>query len=283
MKLVAAVAVCALALTACAGEEETAAPANAPSPAEMLERAVTAMQDQKSAAFDLDLSVEGKSDDPQLKPFLDKPLKAQLGGKAGEGAVDLTGKVEAAGSSYDVGVRADRTQSFIQFMGTWYGPSDGLDSTSESNPADLDQLRKYGNDVLKGTVAEGDDDTWEFTGTLNPDGIVKVAAAEGEPMSDDDQTALRALAPLVKLRFSVNQDDGLFRELAVELKLTAKQMQLLKALGSEDVDLQELDVKLSVKLADYGTPVTIEAPADPQPIKALGGALLGALFAGAAA
>ena len=33
---------------------------------------------------------------------------------------------------------------------------------------------------------------------------------------------------------------------------------------------------MTIKLSDYGTPVTIQAPPNPQPTKALGGALLGA-------
>ena len=45
-----------------------------------------------------------------------------------------------------------------------------------------------------------------------------------------------------------------------------------------EVPLKSLAVNMTVKISDYGTPVTIEAPANPQPTKALGGALLGAMF-----
>ena len=98
-------------------------------------------------------------------------------------------------------------------------------------------------------------------------------------MSADDQTALRALAPLVKLRFATGQEDGLFRLVGIDFKLTEAQIKTLDALSDGDpFPLKALAVNLTLKISDYGTPVTIEAPADPQPTDALGGALLGAMF-----
>jgi hypothetical protein len=136
--------------------------------------------------------------------------------------------------------------------------------------------------VLKGSVQEGDEvdgqKTWEFNGTLNPDGVVKVAQAEGEPLSTDDQTALRALAPLLKLKFSTGQEDGLFRELSADFKLNEAQLKMLDKQGSTQGKLKALAVNMTIKLKDYGTAVTIEEPKDLQPIKALGGALVGAYF-----
>ncbi len=137
--------------------------------------------------------------------------------------------------------------------------------------------------MLKGEVTEGDEvdgqKTWQFEGTLNPDGIAKVAQAEGKPMSADEQNGLRALAPLVKLRFATGQDDGLLRLVGIDFKLTEAQIRTLDALSDgEPFPLKALAVNLTLKLSDYGTPVTIEAPADPQPKDALGGALLGALL-----
>jgi len=175
-------------------------------------------------------------------------------------------------------------------MNTWYGPDKGITSTTQStgtDPAELKQallkVRQYANDVLKGEVTEGDEvdgqKTWKFTGGLNPDGIVKVAEAEGEPMSADDQAGLRAIAPLIKLNFSTGQEDGLFREIGMSFKLTEQQIKILNSSsGSSDVPLKALSVDMTIELSDYGTDVKIEAPANPQPTKALGGALLGAFF-----
>jgi hypothetical protein len=261
----------------------------APKPAEMLSRAITEMNKQKSGAFQITGSVSGASTDPQLKPFLEKPIKLDISGKASAKAVDISGKANVKGKDYQMGVRANEANTFIQFMNTWYGPEDGIDKTTQdtgANPAELkqalEQVKKYGNEVLQGEVTEGDEidgqKTWQFNGTLNPDGIVKVAQAEGEPLSTEDQTGLRAIAPLIKLSFSTGQDDGLFHQFGVKFKLTEQQIKVLNT-GSTPVPLQAIDVNLDVKITDYGTDVQIETPGDVQPTDALGGALLGAFFA----
>ena len=280
----------ALALTACGAEDRAGTTsANAPTPAELLTKAITESTDQTSAAFAMTVSATGASDDPQIQPFLAKPLKAEISGKANSKAVDISGKATVSGKDFQLGIRADEQQSFIQFMDAWYGPDEGITSATEgtTDPAELKQtlllMRKYANEVLKGEVTEGDEvdgqKTWQFEGTLNPDGIVKVAQAEGEPMSADDQNALRALAPLIKLRFATGQEDGLFRLVGVDFKLTEAQIKTLDALSDSDpFPLKALSVNMTLKISDYGTPVTIEAPADPQPTDALGGALVGALL-----
>jgi hypothetical protein len=285
-----------LALAACGADDPGAgggagSSVSAPTPAEMLTKAITETTNQKSAAFHLTASVTGASDDPQVKPFLEQPIKLDVSGKGSPTAIDVAGKANVRGTDYQMAVRADEQQSFIQFMNTWYGPAAGIKDSTKSratDPAELKQmllkLRQYGNDVLTGEVTEGDEvdgqKTWVFNGALNPDGIVKVAAAEGEPMDADDQAGLRAIAPLVKLEFATGQEDGLFREFGVGFKLTEPQIKLLNSsAGSDQLPLKALSLKLNVKLSDYGTDVTIQEPANPQPTKALGGALLGALFA----
>jgi hypothetical protein len=264
--------------------------ANAPTPAEMLSKAITETTNQKSAAFQVTANVSGASDDPDVKPFLEKPVKVEISGKGGPKAIDIAGKANVKGQDYQLAVKANEAQSFIQFMNTWYGPDKGITDTTQdtaTDPAELKQallkVRQYGNDVLKGEVTEGDEvdgqKTWKFEGGLNPDGIVKVAEAEGEPMSADDQAGLRAIAPLVKLNFATGQEDGLFREIGMSFKLTEQQIKVLNSSSnSSEVPLKALDVDLKVKISDYGTDVTIQAPPNPQPTKALGGALLGAFF-----
>jgi hypothetical protein len=260
----------------------------APTPAEMLTKGITESTKQKAAAFQITANVSGQSTDPQVQPFLEKPIKLEISGKGSSKAVDISGKANVKGQDFKMAVRADQAQTFIQFMDTWYGPEKGIDQTTQStgtSPAELkealEKIKQYGNDVLKGEVSEGDEidgqKTWKFEGTLNPDGIVKVAQAEGEPMSADDQTGLRAIAPLVKITFSTGQEDGLFHQFGVNFKLTEQQINLLNT-GSDQVPLKSLSVDMDVKITDYGTDVKIEAPANPQPTKALGGALLGAMF-----
>ena len=238
----------------------------------MLTKAITDSTNQKSAAFQITANVSGATDDPEVKPFLEKPIKLDISGKGSSKAVDIAGKANVKGQDYQLAVRADETKSFIQFMNTWYGPDKGITSTTQStgtDPAELKQallkVRQYGNDVLKGEVSEGDEvdgqKTWKFDGGLNPDGIVKVAEAEGQPMTADDQTGLRAIAPLVKLSFSTGQKDGLFREVKMSFKLTEQQIKVLNSSsGTSDVPLKALAVDMTVKVSDYGTDVKIRAP-----------------------
>jgi hypothetical protein len=257
----------------------------------MLTKAITETTNQKSAAFQVIANVSGASDDPEVKPFLEKPIKIDISGKGSPTAVDIAGKANVGGQDYQLAVRANEAKTFIQFMNTWYGPDKGITSTTQdagTDPAELKEallkVRQYANDVLKGEVTEGDEvdgqKTWKFEGGLNPDGIVKVAQAEGEPMSADDQTGLRAIAPLVKLTFSTGQEDGLFREVGMKFALTEQQIKVLNssASGGSDLPLKALAVDVTLKLSDYGTEVKIQEPANPQPTKALGGALLGAFF-----
>ena len=124
----------ALALTACGADDPagTATSANAPTPAELLTKAITESTDQTSAAFALTASVTGASDDPQVQPFLAQPLKAEISGKASAKAVDISGKATVSGQDFQLGVRADEQQSFIQFMNTWYGPDKGITGATES-------------------------------------------------------------------------------------------------------------------------------------------------------
>ena len=73
----------------------------------MLTKAITATTGQKSAAFQVTASVTGSSNDPQVKPFLDKPIKLDISGKGGANAIDISGKANVAGQDYQMGIRAD--------------------------------------------------------------------------------------------------------------------------------------------------------------------------------
>src|SRR4051812_32922829 len=162
--------------------------ANAPTPAEMLTKAITETTNQKSAAFQVTANVSGDTDDPDVKPFLEKPIKLDISGKGGPNAVDIAGKANVKGQDYQLALKADQQQSFIQFMNTWYGPDKGIDSTTQSagtDPAELKdallKVRQYANDVLKGDATEGDEvdgqTTWEFNGGGDPPRVPQLAQA----------------------------------------------------------------------------------------------------------
>ena len=113
--------------------------------------------------------------------------------------------------------------------------------------------------------------------TLAVDAAVETARAEaaGDARGFAEQVSRLAAGAFV----ATGQEDGLFRELGIDFKLTEPQIKLLNSsAGRDQLPLKTLALNLNVKLSDYGTSVTIQEPANPQPTKALGGALLGALF-----
>jgi hypothetical protein len=112
-----------LALAACGADDPAGgggggggSSASAPTPAEMLTKAITDSTNQKSAAFQVIANVSGASDDPDVKPFLDKPIKLDISGKGSSKAVDIAGKANVKGQDFQLAVRADEAKSFIQFM-----------------------------------------------------------------------------------------------------------------------------------------------------------------------
>src|SRR5690349_22674850 len=113
--------VSALTVAACGTDEPTSggggggSSANAPTPAEMLTKAITETTNQKSAAFQVIANVTGASDDPQVKPFFEKPIKVDISGKGSPTAVDISGKANVGGQAYQLAVRANEAKTFIQF------------------------------------------------------------------------------------------------------------------------------------------------------------------------
>jgi hypothetical protein len=279
---------CALALAGCGSDEDTSSGA-APSASAMMADALTAAEREKSAALAMTASARGRSSDPQIRQFLAKPLGLKLKGGVSQTAVDLTGTAQWLGRGDTFGIRADQRRSFIRYADSWYGPGDGLESgrASAGDKADVREavaaLRKHGDRIVRGKVAEGPDldgPTWQLSGPLNADGLVQAAKAEGEPMDADEQNALRTIAPLVKITVAVGQEDKLPRRVALAFDVTKAQIDQLRALADEEdrFPLEALNAKISLDLSKWGDPVKVKAPSDVQPMEALGGALLGALM-----
>jgi hypothetical protein len=292
----AVLAASALAAGGCGADDDrpSAAPAGpAPTAAELLTGAVRASEGTRSAAFKVDLSVKGRASDPQVQQFLGRPLGVTLTGAAAKGALTLKGHARWMGRKDRFAVRADAARSFIQYAGTWYGPDEGLETADRrSGKRDtaeaLRVLRSHGNRLVRGTVKAGPDidgPTWQLSGTLNPDGIVAAARAAGEPMAAQEQTGLRAVAPLVRVTVAAGRADKRLRRVAVRLDLNEAQVKRLQALSrdGDQLPLQALSVRMSVDITKWNQPVRVVAPRDPQPMEALGGALFGALLGSAAA
>ncbi|MFL5859634.1 MAG: hypothetical protein ACJ780_02480 [Solirubrobacteraceae bacterium] len=249
---------------------------------------MAALRSETAVSFDLQLQAQASTTDPTVARYLAKPIKADVSGALSRSAAGLTGSVSLLGKSYQLAVRADQDRTFVQFGGTWYGPGKGMTSTDSSNSTNPNQLigflRKYGDELITGKVSAGPrldgSNTWQIDGTLNADGIVRAAQSQGRLATASAQAALRAFAPLVHVTYAVGDQDHLPRQLKLSAHANKQQLDTLNTLasGSDKLPLNELQLSASLELSNWGQPVTIEAPANPQPMHALDGALLGALM-----
>ena len=289
-KLVAgALAAGAFALSGCGGQDS-------PAVGDLLGESMQAAQKQDSATFSMQLSAHAPSSDPQVSQFLGKPLTVSASGAGSRTAVQVSGEVSINGQPYKLGARADESRTFVQLLGSWYGPGDGLNET-ERGVADnraqakeaVEKLRVHGDQLLTGEVTEGPEiggeDTWQLKASPNPDGIVKMAAQEGNPMTADEQSTLRAVAPLVKLTLVSERDSHLPRSYSMNLDLNKQQVQMLQSLerangtAGESLNVDELHLQVKGGFAKWGEPVTAPAPqGELQPMDAASGALLGMLL-----
>lgn len=297
-KLVAFVAALtsAVALSACGDDGgggdsvKRAAAAGAPAPAELIVQTLQASSGQHSAKFTATVEADIKTSDPQLSVMFGQPVKLTVSGAAAADAVDLAGEVLFAGQRHKLGLKADAKQSFIGWADAWYGPQPGVrarDSDVAAAQRDYEQaaaaVRKHADKLLDGEVSDGPEldgtDTWQLDGTVSADGIAKIAAAEGQPLSAKQQSTLNAVTSQVKISLAVGQDDGLPRRAHVKVDLSERQLAKLKstAPASGPLPVDRIRASLTLTMSDYGTKVDVKAPQNAQPVDALGDALLGAL------
>ena len=281
-------AVLCFALAACGSDDESGAARQPPSAAALMTEALRVSDGQRSAVMTFTADVRGNSPDPKVRRFLAKPITARLTGGVSERAISIAGQVGGLGRREQVAVSADTARTFIGFNGTWYGPASGLETSADGDDAaDLRRalaiLRRHGNRFISGRVTEGPDidgPTWQVTGPLNADGIVRAAQAEGEALDAEEQKVLRVLAPLVKVTVAAGREDRLPRRVAFRVDLSREQIDRIRALSpdGEELPIDELRASIGVDMTRWGQPVKPAAVSDPQPLDALYGALGGALL-----
>jgi hypothetical protein len=290
----AGLAVAGVLLGGCGAAADSASAPAAPSsvtPARLVAQSLQAFDRQHAVHLALSTSVAARVADPQVQAYLRTPVRLRLSGDFSDTAANLAGSVRLRGKPYAFAVTSDEQRSFVELMGVWYGPTDALlDQQTTSDAAELrealEAVRRYGDQVVTGRVTAGPEvdgvATWRFAGTPNATGIVRAAQRQGQPLDADEQSALRALAPLVKLTLVVGREDHLPRRLGVAVDLSPAQLAVLNRIGDEGGsadELRALHVHLDLALSKWGETVSSRAPRSPQPIDALGGALLGLLMA----
>lgn len=254
-----------------------------PSAGALVADSLEALARQHDASARFELRAEGK---PELSGpaalLLGERLSVEVEGVASATAFTATGKVEAAGKSFEGEVRAG-DGFYLRVGDDWYGTPDGGPGTfairapAGVEPARLaSALRQAGDGLVDGDVEPGPevggDDTWQLKGTLNPEAVVEIGRLIGAPLSAEDEASLRSQAQKVRFEYAIGRGDHLPRRIA-----------LSGALGSADLPagvrgqlpLEALELEIELKLSDWGTPVQAQAPESYTGFEAL----LGSFFA----
>jgi len=234
----------------------------------------------------------------QTRKWLSEPISLSASGGLSKDAVTLAGKLGFTGRTFAAQALLGPHETFVNLLGSWYGDRTkgiadaqrGATSTPAAK-ADPKQVRKalrwvYGHadEVLDAKVARGPDidgKTWQATGHCDPDGIAKLAKANGSALSAEDRAGIAAFCRVTELTFVAGADDRLPRELRVAAHVDKPTLAAL-ATGGASKELDALDVEVDVKLTKWGEDVHYDAPADARSMDDLGTAVLGLLFQAAA-
>ena len=234
----------------------------------------------------------------QTRKWLSTPISLTASGGASKRTVTIAGDLGFTGRKVHAAALLGPHEMFVNLLGSWYGDRTkgiadaqrGATSTPAAK-ADPKQIRKalrwvydHADEVLDAKVARGPDmdgKTWQATGHCDPDGIAKLAKANGSPLSAEDRGGIAAFCRVTELTFVAGADDRLPRELRVAAHVDKPTLAAL-ATGGAAKELDALDVEVDVKLTKWGEDVHYDAPADAKSMDELGTAVLGLLFQAAA-
>jgi hypothetical protein len=261
----------ALLLVGCGGSSQAEqAASEPPSPADLAAHAVGALEEAGSAHYVFDVEVTGNAEEDSSDVALHVEGNASSHGATADVSVDLDG-VGLRGT-----VLASRDELLVDFMGQWYGEHGlGLDDRADELPSEAD-VREYFDDLFAGTVAEGPEidgvATWRFEGKLDADGFADLTERfEDEDVTAEERALLRLVAEKTRFVLDVGQEDDLPRHLEFRLVLSGEDLagigDGLDAIGLGN--LLEENVRVSLDLSDFGTPVEYDAPADYRPLDEL--------------
>jgi hypothetical protein len=306
-----AVLLIAAAVVATATARKTQSP---PSPSQLGANVAAASAKQTSAHYVVNgtFVVKGvtasSGSSTQILPGLNasalasKPIKLNVEGDIATGpkqqltAATAKGSVMLGGQPFNFQVLATESQLYLNLLGVWYGSkTQGIKSVTQqvpgasgttpttTNPGDLAQ-------AFTGTVTDGPQldgvDTWELTGTLNPDGLAAIAKKQGKSSSvTPAQIAdLKLLAPALKLTVDVGKNDSLVRRVHVTLNLTKDMIKAIAKSGQSGSTslngLTSLSADVTVDISNWGEKVSITPPSSYQPLAKLLGGLLGGSIGG---
>jgi hypothetical protein len=279
----------AIFLAAC-GSARDSAPGNAPLPADLAGDAVSALTEAESAHYTVDLDAQLESALPVAGPF-----GVHLEGDFSQDVFTADASVTVSGATFTGRTLVGPHELYVEFMGRWFGRTDygfeDMRAEAERAGGEASKLwreletgegvRRYFDQVLVGEVVEGPEldgaATWQFEGTLNPDGIADLLeryAYGGFPAKF--RPVLERFAAGTRVTFAVGKDDRLPRRLEVRVQLDRADFEGLEGVTPEDLEeFESLDLELTMTLSEFGKDVSYEAPENFEPFENFGEALFG--------
>lgn len=239
-----------------------------PSAGALVADSLEALAGQHDASARFELRAEGK---PELSGpaalLVGDRLSVEVEGVASATAFAASGKVEAAGESFEGEVRAG-DGFYLRVGDDWYGTPDGgpgnftIEAPARVGPEQLaTALREAGDGLVDGDVEAGPeiggDDTWQVKGTVSPDAVVAIGRRIGAPLSAEDEASLRREAEKVHFEYAIGRDDHLPRRIALSGALASADLPT-GVLGQ--LPLEALELEIELELSEWGTPVQAEAP-----------------------
>lgn len=282
---------CGLLLLAPAASSCSSAEAGgtAPSQRALLVNAARSLSDATSAQFDAVAHVSARQKG--------KPVggDARLRGGVSKDAVSLDGSAKQDKKSFPFGLRVDGKHLYLNVLGDWY--SAGLDNVKRqalkraktlAGPRRRQSLLQKlhtlmaANDIaghaFAGKVSRGPKldgaDTWQWRGTVNPDGALAMLAKYAPPFAKRAQEK-RVLELLRKLStFTVIAGtDGRPRRVEVRIDASASQVaSLAKMPGGTATaagELSEVHASMRIDLSRWNEKVEVTAPSGAKPIERL--------------
>jgi hypothetical protein len=275
-------------------DSDTAAPAEgASSEAPDVSRLVSesfAAAANRSAHYVVDATLTLETDgnaDPQLAAFAQNPMTLHIEGDASDKAVTADGSVSFMGQTFTASLLAGEHEVFVNFLGSWYGQKDvGLadleaqqGAATGSGPSEEELIARLGElftgDVSEGPLTDGVE-TWQVDGRLSSDGILKLADEYGAgALGAEERKVVDQIINALTLAIVVGRDDMLPRHFELGFSLSADDFAGFGVTEEQMDGLKSLNLELTADMSDYGKTVSIQAPAQFQPIEKLFGQFLG--------
>ena len=284
---------------------------------QIYEKGLAATSGAESMAFTLDasLAVKGnptKATDEQTKSMMESPISLKAKGSLANKSqkMDMTLNLAAAGQKFDIGLRLDGEQMWVQFMDQWYvldkamlsgltGNITGGSPAPSASPGELtqqmqDMVKQLGIDPtswageykLVGTESLEGVEVYHIQQVLDAskmaDDFVKVMGSmsslmDGASASPPSQEEMQEVAKGIKDAFKdlsidwyFQKDDFYLRQMKVAGLADFSSLEDAAKEGVEGIDYS-----IAATTSDFNKEVTVTPPENPKPFTDLMQALMG--------